>query len=247
MPTRRARRVVVVLLVVLGLLVVGFVAADSVARHLAQGRLAAEIRTSENLPETPDVTVHGWPFLTQVIAGRYQRIDVRIRQLPVSSGISLGELDAVLSGVRVPLSDVLHGNVQRIPVAGVRAGARVSFRELDGVVRRQVPADRLQDVSLAPGRDGRLLVTATYTGPGGPRPVRGEGEVSMSGGRLQFRVREDSLAGLPTSARPQIARLLGASVDLPELPFGLRVLGVDVDAGGVVLRVGGTGVVLTPS
>jgi hypothetical protein len=242
-----SRRVVVVLLVVLGVLVAGFAVADSVARHLAEQRLADEIRTSEDLPETPDVTVHGWPFLTQVIAGRYQRIDVRIRQLPVSSGLSLGELDAVLSGVRVPLSDVLQGNVQRIPVAGVRAEARVSYRALDGVVRQQLPAGLLQDVSLSRGSGGDLRVTATYTGPGGPLPLRGEVDVSASGGRLQLRVREESLAGLPDFVRPQVAQLLNTSVELPELPFGLQVLGVDVDAGGVVLRVGGTGVVLTPS
>ena len=103
-----SRRVVVVLLVVLGVLVAGFAVADSVARHLAEQRLADEIRTSEDLPETPDVTVHGWPFLTQVIAGRYQRIDVRVQQLPVSSGLSLGELD---------------GGAERRPCAAVRCPA----------------------------------------------------------------------------------------------------------------------------
>jgi hypothetical protein len=245
-PSRRARRVVVVLMVVLGVLVAGFAVADSVARHLAEQRLADEIRTSEDLPETPNVTVHGWPFLTQVIAGRYQRIDVRIRQLPVSSGLSLGELDAVLSGVRVPLSDVLQGNVQRIPVAGVRAEARVSYRALDGVVRQQLPAGLLQDVSLARGSGGRLRVAATYTGTGGPLPVRGQVDVSTSDDSMKLRVREGSLTSLPPFARARVAQMLGTSIELPDLPFGLRVLGVDADAGGVVLRVGGTGVVLTP-
>jgi hypothetical protein len=246
-PSRRARRVVVVLLVLLGLLVAGSAVADSAARNVAERRLADEIRTSEDLPQAPDVTVHGWPFLTQVIAGRYERIDVRIQQLPVSSGLSLGELDAALTGVRAPLADVLQNTVRRIPVGRVRADARVSFQELDGVVRKQAPAGRLEDLSLARGTGGDLLVTGTYTGPRGPLPLQGAVDVSVSGGRLQLRVREESLAELPPFARAEVARQLGTSVELPELPFGLRVLGVDVDAGGVVLRVGGTGVVLTPS
>jgi hypothetical protein len=71
--------------------------------------------------------------------------------------------------------------------------------------------------------------------------------VSASGGRLQLWSRGSPWPGCRTSIRPQVAQLLNTSVELPELPFGLQVLGVDVDAGGVVLRVGGTGVVLTPS
>jgi len=236
---------VVVLLVLLGVLVLAAGVADAVARRLAERELAAQIRSSQQLPAPPEVTIRGWPFLTQVLAGRYQQIDVRIQQFPVQQGVRVQGLDAQLRGVRVGLGELLRGSVQEIPVGAVQAAGRVGLQDLADAVQRQLPGV-LENVSLTPRGNGTLLVTGTYTGFGGPLPVRGEVRLSVDGGQLRLAVRPESLTSVPEPFRTEIVRLLTVSVDLPDLPFGLRVLGVDVDADGVVLRVGGTGVVLTP-
>ena len=234
-----------VLLVLLGVLVVAAGVADAVARRLAERELAARIRSSQQLPAPPEVSIRGWPFITQVLAGRYQQIDVRVDQFPVRQGMRVQGLDVRLHGVRVGPRELLRGSVQEIPVDAVHATGRVGLPDLEDAVQQQLPGV-LENVSLTSRGNGTLLVTGTYAGFGGPLPVRGEVGLSVNGGRLRLAVRPGSLISVPEPFRTQIARLLTVSVDLPTLPFGLRVLGVDVDADGVVLRVGGTGVVLTP-
>ncbi|PBC84222.1 Protein of unknown function [Streptomyces sp. 2224.1] len=74
----RALRVLLVVLVIFGGL---FVAADRVAVNLVEDKAADKIRSSQGLDKTPEVSIKGFPFLTQV-AGR-----------------SLDEVDAELGGI----------------------------------------------------------------------------------------------------------------------------------------------------
>lgn len=60
----RALRILLIVVVVLGGL---FVLADRLAVHFAEGEAADKLRTSENLASTPDVSIKGFPFLTQVV------------------------------------------------------------------------------------------------------------------------------------------------------------------------------------
>lgn len=62
----RALRVLLVVLVIFGGL---FVAADRVAVNLVEDKAADKIRSSQGLDKTPEVSIKGFPFLTQV-AGR---------------------------------------------------------------------------------------------------------------------------------------------------------------------------------
>ncbi|MFE3887324.1 LmeA family phospholipid-binding protein [Streptomyces lydicus] len=74
----RALRVLLIFLVIFGGL---FVAADRVAVNLVEDKAADKIRSSQGLDKAPEVSIKGFPFLTQV-AGR-----------------SLDEVDAELGGI----------------------------------------------------------------------------------------------------------------------------------------------------
>ncbi|MFJ9473039.1 LmeA family phospholipid-binding protein [Streptomyces caniferus] len=68
----RALRVLVILVVIFGGL---FVAADRVAVNLAEDMAADKIRGSQGLDKTPEVSIKGFPFLTQVAGRSLQEVD----------------------------------------------------------------------------------------------------------------------------------------------------------------------------
>ncbi len=71
----RALRVLLVIVVILGGL---FVAADRVAVNIAEDKAADKIRGSQGLDRTPEVSITGFPFLTQVANRSLDEVDATI-------------------------------------------------------------------------------------------------------------------------------------------------------------------------
>ncbi|MFD8547345.1 DUF2993 domain-containing protein [Streptomyces sp. NPDC059649] len=71
----RALRVLLVLVVIFGGL---FVAADRVAVNLVEDKAAEKIRSSQGLDRNPEVTIKGFPFLTQVAGRDLQEVDAEL-------------------------------------------------------------------------------------------------------------------------------------------------------------------------
>ncbi|CAM5227389.1 hypothetical protein SVIOM74S_03023 [Streptomyces violarus] len=71
----RALRILLITVVILGGL---FVAADRLAVHFAEGEVADRLKSRENLSTTPDVSINGFPFLTQVAGGELDDVEVGI-------------------------------------------------------------------------------------------------------------------------------------------------------------------------
>jgi hypothetical protein len=102
-----------VLLVVLALLAGLFVAADRLAAYAAERTIATqakkELAAREIItPTEPTVGVDGFPFLTQVARGRYDKITIHLDQ-PSSQGVSLDLLDVTATGVNAPTSAIVNG------------------------------------------------------------------------------------------------------------------------------------------
>ena len=217
------RRLVVVALVLLGLLVV----ADRVALHLAQQAVAEQARTSAGLSTTPTVKAHGFPFLTQVLRGRYERIDVELTDLD-RGGVRMKELDATLREVRVPLGEALGGSVESIPVQRLDATALVTYAELahrSGIV----------GVSMAPEGD-RVRVTGRVSVLGQSVQASALSRLSLRNGRIALRATSFRVLGQSTPAL--VSALTGAFdviVPVGTLPYHLELTDLRVTADGVRL------------
>ncbi|MFE0426382.1 DUF2993 domain-containing protein, partial [Streptomyces sp. NPDC058953] len=72
----RALRISLITAVVLGGL---FVAADRVAVNYAESKVADKVRSSQGLSRTPDVSINGFPFLTQVAGKQLDDVDVSLK------------------------------------------------------------------------------------------------------------------------------------------------------------------------
>lgn len=229
------KRLLVTLVVLAGLLAV----ADRVAASVASRAVADQVVASSSL-ESADVSIGGFPFLTQALGGRYDSVSVVGRGV-AAGDLTLDRLDATLTGVSVPLSDALSGSVDAVPVASVRATALVAYAEL---ARRS--GDRR--LTVAPSGD-RLRVTGSVSVLGQTVSASALSSVRVEGGALVVTAESYSVGDAAASAA--ISRALGGRFDLripvTGLPYGLQVSGVRVTASGVEVDAAAGATVLRPA
>lgn len=226
------RALLVVVLLLAGLAVV----ADRVAVGVAEDKVAEQLAAKAGLQGAPAVDIAGFPFLTQAVAGRYD--DVRIILTADELGQPTGtRADIVLGGVHLPLSDVLSGSVQSVPVDRIDGTATLSYPLL--------AAQLGGDTTLRPEGDG-LRITKTVELLGYTLPLTAVGAVSLRGNQLVVDVEKAAGAGVdvPSFLVSRVSDLLDLRYDVPTLPFGLRLTGVRPAADGVHIAVAARDAVL---
>jgi hypothetical protein len=226
------RALLVVVLLLLGLAV----AADRFAVGIAEDKVATQLAEKGGLHGTPTVDIAGFPFLTQAFAGTYD--DVRISLTAEQLGQPAGtEAHVVLHGVHVPLSKVVSGSVDRVPVDRIDGTATLSYALLSAKLGG--------DTTLRPEGKG-LRITKTVELVGQTIPLTAAGTVGLDGNQLVIDVSKAAGAGvdLPGFLVSRASDLLDLRYDLPALPFGLKLTGVRPAAHGVDITVAASDAVL---
>lgn len=227
-PVRRRRRWPIVLLVVLLVLVGLAVAADRIALSLAEDKAASTLQSSQGLSHKPDVTVDGFPFLTQLAAGEFGEVDVTADDLAVGTAHDVEIKRVVVRLHRVHVSD----NYSTFHVATATADGSMAYSELS----------RLLGTPVHAGPGGRLvahpsvrLLGTTFTGK-----VSAVVHASSAGG-ITFTDPEVAVDGvrLPAAAAHALAGVFSRSISLAGLPFHVRVTGAQVTQGALVLKLAG--------
>lgn len=209
--------------VVLAVLLVG---ADFGARYLAVRQVGDAVQTRLGLAERPDVAISGFPFLTQAVQGRYDSIRATLPAVTVGP-LGAVRVAVVLNGVRLPLSDAISGDVDRL-VADT------------GRVRLTIPTTAIAEAVGLPGlsiteENGDLVVAARVTVLGREFPVTARLDAAVSDSVLSLRSGALSGAGitLPTQVTAALQDLVDLAVPLDTLPFtvtsgDVSVVGTDV-------------------
>jgi LmeA-like phospholipid-binding len=128
----RASAIAVAVLVVLLLL------ADVGARRYEEARVASSIQKSLNLRAKPAVSLHGFPFLSEVVQGKISTGTVSASMIRQSS-IRFSDVHLVLQDITFSVSQLLNGNLHAIHAvrgvgrAAVTAAALNSFLGAHGV------------------------------------------------------------------------------------------------------------------
>ncbi|WP_338671894.1 DUF2993 domain-containing protein [Streptomyces sp. SCSIO 30461] len=210
----RALRTLLITALVLGGL---FTLADRLAVGYAESEVAAKIRNSQGLSADPDVSINGFPFLTQVVSSELDDVSVSVGGVTARAGghdVQVTEVAAELSGVRLnglssAVADRATGSA-RISYADLAKsapeGATVSYagaeRAAKGQVKISGPAlDLLESTGVdVPGFADGLLKGRTITA---------YSTVSIAGGDT-VRLRAADLPGLPV---PGLDGMLREAVD----------------------------------
>lgn len=231
----------IVTLVILGVLLA---AADVGARMITQRRVAQAIQTAQKLPETPDVGIGGFSFLTQAARGRYDAVTVTTGPVPAAAvGVPLSSVTAQLSGVSLPPNELIAGQISGLPVDAVQAKAAIGYASLTSALKKNLPPE-VSDVRLSEAPGGQLRVAGTYSGFGLSLRLTADATLRLSGSTLTVSVPQKNLTQVPEALRPTLAELLTVKVAVPKLPNGLRITGVQPQSDGIAFAVTGRNVTL---
>lgn len=124
---RRGRKWLIALIVLL-LLLVG---ADRIGLLVAESMLADKIQSSQHLSQKPDVSIDGFPFLTQVAARDFPHATVDIHGL-VANKVPISDLHADLQGVHV------NSGFSAATVDNLTATASLSYTDLASALGSQI-------------------------------------------------------------------------------------------------------------
>jgi hypothetical protein len=229
-------------LVLAVLLAVVVVAADRGAAWYAQRRLAEEtaawaVRAGAEPGTKPDVTVECFPFLTQVVRGRYDGVTITAHDVG-TGGLMASRLEVRLRNVHLPLADLRAGDVSRGRAEQVTATAYIPMSEF---------ATALGPRGVKVRAEGdRLRVEVPFEIAGFKSTVTSLADVEVVKGQLRVRLSDLSAAGsqLPQSVADAVAKQLSTLLDPPELPYGLQLDRVVVTKDGLAATASGRNVAL---
>ncbi|MFI2413085.1 DUF2993 domain-containing protein [Streptomyces sp. NPDC018947] len=238
----RALRILLVVVVILGGL---FVIADRIAVAFAENEAADRLRTTENLSSTPDVSINGFPFLTQAAAGELDDVEVAMEDYEAGDGaekVRIADLRAHLKGVE------FSGDFSSATAATATGTATIGYDELMKAAKSEptdiAPGVTAQVVGLSDGGNGKIKVAlqATVFGIELPRPVDVLSSVAVKDDKVEV-----VADGLPKIAGRQFAESrLRAITDfqqtIEKLPGDIELDKVEAAKDGVEISVKGSDV-----
>ncbi|MFF0160238.1 DUF2993 domain-containing protein [Streptomyces sp. NPDC005263] len=242
----RALRILLILVVIFGGL---FVIADRVAVNFAEGEVADKLKTSENLDTTPDVSIKGFPFLTQVVGGALDDVQVGIADYEADTGsggktIRIDDLEANMKGVE------FSGDYSSATASTATGTASVTYDELLKAAKAEptqvAPGVTANIVGLSDGGNGKIKVAveATVFGTKLPNPVDVLSTVTAKGDTV--RVHADNLPsfGGVEIAENRVRAITDFEQKIEGLPGGIQLDKVQAARSGVEITVKGSNVKL---
>ena len=226
------KRLLFALVLLLGLALL----ADRFLVSAAQDAAGRQVRSVLRTPRDAEVTIAGFPFLTQALGGRLRQVDVVSRGVPVE-GLTLQRVDASLTGVRLEVGKALAGEIEGVPADTATATARLTYEDLNAYLRR-----RGSLVVSASG--GTLSVAGQVRVKGAQFAGKGQAALVLRPGSIVLQVTSASADGvaLPAAA----TRLLTVTVPTRGLPFGMSLQRVEIGQDALILRGAATGIFLSP-
>lgn len=239
----RALRILVIVAVILGGL---FVIADRVAVGFAEDEAAEQLKTSEGLASTPDVSIKGFPFLTQVASGELDDVEVGIKGYEASTGksdesIRIADLRANMRGV------AFSSDYSSATATSATGSATIAYDELLKAAKseptRILPGVTAQVVGLSDGGKGKvkvdIKVEVDALGKSTTYPVLST--VTVDGDTVK--VHADNLPNLVVeAAEGQVRSITDFEQKIDDLPGGIKLDKVEAAPDGVEITVRGSNV-----
>jgi hypothetical protein len=241
----RGLRILLIVVVILGGL---FAIADRVAVHFAEGEAADRVRSSEGLAETPDVSIHGFPFLTQVAGGELDDVEVGIKHYQAATGkagqtIRIDDLKAHMKGVS------FSGDYSSATAAAATGSATIPYAELMKTAKAEptevAPGITARVVGLSDGGNGKIKVAVEVNLPVfGKQTMSVLSSVDVVDNRIQ--VRADSLPKVAAAAiaENRLREIIDFQQVVDQLPGGIELDRVQAAPAGVDIQVKGSNVKL---
>ena len=227
--TPRSRTVMIAVISVLAVLAV-LIAGDRVANAVAQNTLAGQLQSELSTPTKPEVSIGGFPFVTQVLGGSFSSVRVTADDATITEGpstVAIARLDATLTGITAT------DRYQNIVADRGEATALVDWTGISTLAGQQVSYeadDRMRIDFSVP--IGRLSIDGFITG----RP-----QLDVDAQTITVENPQVSVASVdvPQAVVDAVSRLVLQPFPIQDLPYDISVTGLTVQPDGVLLS--GTG------
>ncbi|WP_020501227.1 DUF2993 domain-containing protein [Sciscionella marina] len=191
-PRRRRRglrRTIITVIVVLAVLV----GADFGFGSYMEYRVSKLLRAQLHVQDDPRVSVHGFPFTTQALAGDYGNITVDANDVPATPTVHDLAFNINLRHVQVPIGQLASGEVDRIPVQELDGSVKVSAADIARMLH-------LSDIKLAKQPINAVLGNASPVSESNPDPDAFNNDPTHRDTRAGFSLTANtSLAGQRTA------------------------------------------------
>jgi hypothetical protein len=216
---RRPNRYLLIAVIIIALLVL----LDFGARVAAQNVLASKIE-QRGLTQKPDVSIGGFPFLTQLASKRFQQVTISTTNL-TEGPVTITKVDVTATSIRLKSYSSASGTINNLS-----GTALISFASLGNTLAQQF------------GALGSILNGAGLNlSAAGPNEVKASLDLVVTSASATWRVTRLSgnqlhiflvgSSGLPSSVLGSIQSL---TLQVPKLPLGLTISSISVTPSGVV-------------
>lgn len=251
-PRRRwGRRLLITFLVLLVIvaaaLAIGDRFAKSYAERMISDKVSEQVANQKATSEKPVVTIEGFPFLTQVAAGRYDAIHIQVPGFsgPAGNGqtISTKMLDVRATDVQAPLDAIRSGSGD-IVAGAVDGSGLIDYAQLVELVGQ--PGLTLGE------KDGKLVGKAPVQALGQTFTVSAAATLTVKSNVVQVRFSDVQTDGLPNNSVIRglvnsYIQKLSFDVRVPALPLKLTVQTVEPKPDGLRFTAGARDVALNSS
>jgi hypothetical protein len=216
---RKAFVTCLILLVVFGGIAI---AGDIIGRRVAQNEIAKNVAAQYQLDHTPEVSIKGFPFLTQALDGRYDEIDINVGELN-EQGVRLTDTMVALKGVTAPMSDAMNGDSSKMVADTATSTATIGYDD----VNKAAP-NGMKVSAQGPA----LQVRGPYSVLGVTRTVTATVTVQPSGRTIRVVPQTVKAAGMSVPIG-LVRQAFTFTMPVKSLPLGTRISDVQVKPEGL--------------
>lgn len=229
----RLVRVVITLAVVVAVLV----AIDWGAAVVAQNLVADQVKKDLSLKKDPSVDIHGFPFLTQAIGGKYDHITVTAHSVDAVGELRIATLRAELYGVKASVGDIVDDKADKIKVGSVDGTATIGQSTVAALLN--VPSLKIAPVggTKPVGPSAHAKLTGRLGVAGQSADVTVDATIKVAGGDVHVIPKRATVGGkpVPDLVKGTVLNAFSTSLTPGTLPYGLRPTGVAIRKGAVLL------------
>jgi hypothetical protein len=225
---RRVRRWVMAVFAVIVLLIL-LVIGDRVALAVTENDMASQFQAN-GLPVKPSVTIEGFPFLTQLAAKDFNKVDISASNVPVTlptgGSLSITSIHATINGLHISS----YSSTASAKVDHMTASAYISF----GALAEAGGVGGGSGITVTPDGTDKVKITA---GLGGVFSDTEEAQITQTGPQTI------SIKVLPSnSAVGSLLSSFGSfSFNLPPgVPPSLKITGLTLNSQGLTVSAAAT-------
>lgn len=214
---RVGRALLITVLVLLGLLI----AVDRIALAVAERKAGETLQRSQHLATRPGVSIGGFPFLTQLAAGNFDRITTTVHDLTLAQD----------TGTQLRIG-TLHVTLRHVHVTRDLKSARSDFSTATALISYRDLSQTL-GVPLSYAGDGRVTASASLAVGGVTAQGTASARIVLQGESLGFADASVGGLSLPAPVVSALNAAFGRTIPLTGLPFGVHVQGLRATTKGI--------------